>query len=162
MARSLDTDSHRTETPAATGASVADQVDVRGPRFAAWVTTVVLAIVLLTGAWWLLAAQAVVFAIGAALGPRRSPYGLLFAKLVAPRLRPATEHEPVAPLRFAQGVGFAFAAVGAVGYLAGLPLLGTIATAFALVAALLNAAFGFCLGCQLYPLIGYLRSTRSA
>ena len=137
------------------------QVDVRGPRFAAWITTAVLAVVLLTGAWWLLAAQAVVFAIGAALGPRRSPYGLLFAKLISPRLRPATEREPVGPLRFAQAVGFIFAAVGVAGFLAGLPLLGVMATAFALVAALLNAAFGFCLGCQLYPLIGYLRRTQS-
>ena len=142
--------------------SAAPQVDVRGPRFAAWVTTAVLAIVLLTSAWWLLAAQAVVFAIGAALGPRRSPYGLLFAKFVAPRLRPATEREPAAPLRFAQAVGFAFAAVGVAGYLAGLPLLGTIATALALVAALLNAAFGFCLGCQIYPLISYARRARLA
>lgn len=146
----------------ATSTPAVAAVDVRGPRFAAWITTVVLAVVLLTGAWWLLAAQAVVFAIGAALGPRRSPYGVLFAKLIAPRLWPVTEREPVAPLRFAQGVGFVFAAVGVVGYLAGLPLLGAIATAFALVAALLNAAFGFCLGCQLYPLIGYLRSARSA
>lgn len=137
------------------------QVDVRGPRFAAWITTAVLAIVLLTNAWWLLAAQALVFAIGAALGPRRSPYGLLFAKLVAPRLRPVTEREPAAPLRFAQAVGFVFAAVGVAGYLADIPLLGAIATAFALVAALLNAAFGFCLGCQIYPLLGYLRRTRT-
>lgn len=142
--------------------TAAAQVDIRGPRFAAWATTAVLAIVLLTGAWWLLAAQAAVFAIGAALGPRHSPYGLLFATLVAPRLRPATEREPVAPLRFAQAVGFVFAAVGVLGYATGHPLLGTLATAFALVAALLNAAFGFCLGCQLYPLIGYLRRTRSA
>ncbi|WP_038170329.1 DUF4395 domain-containing protein [Tomitella biformata] len=157
MATSINTSSTTTAHD-----SARPQVDVRGPRFAAWVTTAVLAIVLLTGAWWLLAAQALVFAIGAALGPRRSPYGLLFASQIAPRLQPATEREPVAPLRFAQTVGFVFAAVGVLGYATGHPLLGAIATAFALVAALLNAAFGFCLGCQLYPLIGYLRRIRSA
>lgn len=138
--------------------SRSDQVDVRGPRFAAWLTTAVLAGVLLTGSWQLLAAQAVVFALGAALGPRRSPYGLLYAKVLAPRLSPPTEREPVAPLRFAQGLGLAFAVLGTLGYLAAAPVLGAVATGAALVAALLNAAFGLCLGCQLYPLLTLLRT----
>lgn len=137
-------------------------VDVRGPRFSAWVTTAVLVAVLLVyeisplGAAVLLAAQAVVFAIGAALGPRRHPYGVLFARLVAPRLAPVTDREPVAPLRFAQLVGLVFAVVGVAG-MAVAPLIGLIATAFALAAAFLNAAFGICLGCQLYPLVVHLR-----
>lgn len=135
------------------------QVDVRGPRFAAWITTVVLAVVLLTGSGLLLAAQAAVFAVGAVLGPRRSPYGLLYAHLLAPRLHPTTERETVAPLRFAQSVGFTFALVGTVGYLLGSPLVGAIATGAALVAALLNAAFAVCLGCQLYPLLALARRT---
>ncbi len=138
--------------------SRSDQVDVRGPRFAAWLTTAVLAVVLLTGSWQLLATQAVVFALGAALGPRRSPYGLLYAKVLAPRLSPPTEREPVAPLRFAQGLGLAFAVLGTLGYLAAAPVLGAVATGAALVAALLNAAFGLCLGCQLYPLLTLLRT----
>ena len=141
------------------------QVDVRGPRFAAWVTTVVLLAVLVVSAFStvaatiLLAAQAVVFAIGALRGPRQHPYGLIFAKFVAPRLSPVTEREPVPPLKFAQLVGFIFAVVGVAGFAAGVPLLGVIATAFALFAAFLNAAFGICLGCQLYPLVARLRRT---
>src|SRR4051812_27337789 len=125
-------------------------VDVRAPRFAAWVTSAVLAVALLTGAGWLVAAQAVVFAVGAFAGMRRGPYGLLFRVLIAPRLGPAREREPEAPLRFAQLVGFVFAVIGAAGYLLGAPVVGAVATAFALVAALLNAAVGFCLGCELY------------
>ncbi|MGV0746589.1 DUF4395 domain-containing protein [Mycolicibacter heraklionensis] len=138
------------------------QVDVRGPRFTAWITTAVLVAVLLiagfspVGAAILLAAQAVVFAIGATAGPRRHPYGLLFARLVAPRLGPVTEREPVAPLRFAQLVGLVFAVIGVAGF-AFAPAVGLIATAFALAAAFLNAAFGICLGCQLYPLVIRLR-----
>ncbi|MEO9221107.1 MAG: DUF4395 domain-containing protein [Mycobacteriaceae bacterium] len=135
-----------------------DSVDVRGPRFAAWVTTAVLAVVLLTGSGILLALQAAVFAIGAACGPRRSPYGWLYAHLVAPRLSAATEREPVAPLRFAQAVGFGFALIGTVGFVLGAPALGFLATAAALVAALLNAAFGLCLGCRLYPLVALART----
>jgi len=128
-------------------------VDPRGPRFAAWVTSAVLALVLLTGSGWLLAAQAAVFAAGAVFGLRYAPYGLLYRRFVAPHLDPPTEREPEAPPRFAQGVGFAFAAVGAVGYLAGLPVLGDVAAALALAAAFLNAAFGFCLGCEAYLII---------
>jgi hypothetical protein len=142
-------------------------VDVRGPRFAAWVTTGVLALTIVVsgfspiGAAVILGAQAVVFAIGAARGPRRHPYGLVFATLVAPRLGPVTEREPVPPLKFAQLVGFVFAFIGVVGFAVGVPLLGLIATGLALVAAFLNAAFGICLGCQLYPLIARLSQTSS-
>lgn len=148
--------------PAHVDGKVDVQVDVRGPRFAAWVTTAVLVAVLLisdvsaTGAAVVLAVQAAVFAIGAALGPRRHPYGRVFARLVAPRLAPPTEREPAAPLRFAQLVGLVFAVVGVAGF-ATTPVVGVIATAFALGAAFLNAAFGICLGCQLYPLAARLR-----
>ena len=109
----------------------------------------------------LLAAQAVVFAVGAALGPRRHPYGLVFSTLVAPRLGPVTEREPVAPLKFAQAVGLVFAVVGVAGFAAGSPTLGLVAIGFALAAAFLNAAFGICLGCQLYPLFLRLNPTHS-
>ena len=125
-------------------------IDVRAPRFAAWVTSAVLAVALLTGSGVLVAVQAVVFAVGAAAGLRHAPYGLLFRTLVAPRLDPVREREPEAPVRFAQLVGLLFALVGAAGYLLGAPTVGAVATGLALVAALLNAATGFCLGCELY------------
>jgi Domain of unknown function (DUF4395) len=140
-----------------------DQVDVRGPRFAAWVSTAVLVLTLVVSAFSapvaavILGAQTVVFAITAWRGPRNGPYGALFRKLVAPRIGPVTEREPVPPLRFAQLVGFIFASIGVVGFAAAIPLLGVIATGFALFAAFLNAAFGICLGCQLYPLVARLR-----
>jgi hypothetical protein len=128
-------------------------IDPRGPRFSAAITTVILAVVLVTSSVWLLAVQAVVFAAGAVLGLRYSPYGLLYRWLVRPRLRPPAELEPEAPPRFSQGVGLVFAVVGLAGYAAGLTWLGAVATAFALVAAFLNAVFGFCLGCEMYLLI---------
>ena len=136
----------------------AGQVDIRGPRFAAWITTGVLVLVLLVSAFSIPAAavligpQAIVFALGALHGPQGSPYGWLFANFVAPRIGPATETEPVAPLHFAQLVGFVFAAAGFIGFASGIGVLGAIFTAFALFAAFLNAAFGICLGCMIYPL----------
>jgi len=125
-------------------------VDVRGPRFAASVTAVVLAVALVLGSGVLVAVQAVVFAVGAFAGLRYAPYGAFFRAVVAPRLGPVREREPEAPPRFAQLVGLLFAVVGAAGYLLGAPVLGAVATGFALVAALLNAVTGFCLGCELY------------
>src|SRR5688572_13150439 len=110
-------------------------VDVRGPRFAAWITALVLAVALLTGSGWLVAVQAVVFAVGAFAGLRYSPYAVLFRLLVAPRLGSVQEREPEAPPRFAQLVGLLFALTGAAGYLFGAPVLGAVATGFALVAA---------------------------
>jgi hypothetical protein len=151
----MSTEQASTTEPAGTPAR--GQIDVRGPRFGAWVTTVVLAVVLITGWWPLLAAQAVVFAVGALAGLRRAPYGLVFRYLVAPRLGPVTEREDPAPPRFAQAVGLAFAVIGVVGYATGLTALGVVATALALVAALLNAAVGFCLGCEMYLLLRRVR-----
>jgi hypothetical protein len=126
------------------------EIDVRGPRFAAAVTAIVLAVALVLGSGVLVAIQAVVFAVGAFAGLRHAPYGVLFRVLVAPRLGPVREREPEAPPRFAQLVGLLFAVVGAAGYLLGSPVTGAVATGLALVAALLNAATGFCLGCELY------------
>jgi hypothetical protein len=112
-----------------------------------------------SGAAAVLAGQAVVFALGAWYGPRRHPYGLVFARLIAPRLAPTTEREPVAPLKFAQLIGLVFALVGVAGFLT-VPAVGLVATVFALAATFLNAAFGICLGCQLYPLVARLRRVR--
>src|SRR3954449_12851118 len=113
--------------------AVPPEIDVRGPRFAASVTAVVLAVALVLGSGVLVAVQAVVFAVGAFAGLRYAPYGAFFRVVVAPRLGPAGEREPEAPVRFAQLVGFVFAVVGTVGYLVSAPLFGAIAAGLALV-----------------------------
>lgn len=128
-------------------------IDVRGPRFGAAVTAVVLAAVLVTGSVWLLAWQTLAFALGAAGGVTRSPYGVLFRAVVRPRLGPPTEFEPPEPPRFAQAVGLGFAAVGLTGHAVGADWLGLAATGCALAAAFLNAVFGYCLGCEMYLLV---------
>ena len=123
-------------------------IDPRGPRFAAWVTTAVLAAVLLTASTVLLAAQAIVFALGAA---GHNPYALFWKRFL--KRTPPVELEPAAPPRFAQLVGLAFALTGTVALAAGATTVGLIATGAALSAALLNAAFGICLGCEIYLII---------
>jgi hypothetical protein len=128
-------------------------IDPRGPRFGAVITTIVLAVVLITGSAWLLGAQLLVFAVGAVFGLRYAPYGIVYRRLVRPRLGPPARTEAEAPPRFSQGVGMVFAAGGVLGYALGASAVGITCTAFALFAAFLNAAFDFCLGCQVYLFI---------
>jgi hypothetical protein len=128
-------------------------VDPRGPRFTAWMTAIILAVVLLTGWWRLLAAQTVLFAMCAFITLKLNPWGHVYRAAIQPRIKPTTEREEAAPLRFAQGVGFVFALVGTIGYATGFTTVGIVATSFALVAALLNAAFGLCLGCEMFLLL---------
>ncbi len=127
-------------------------LDPRGVRFTAAITSVILAVGLVTGSWRVLAAQTVLFALCAFVGMGLNPWGALYRSTVAPRLQPVpeSEREDPAPVRFSQGVGFVFAVIATAGYALEWTTLGMVANAFALAAALLNAAFGYCLGCQLY------------
>ena len=133
---------------------MSNQIDARGPRFGALITTVVLAVILVSIpsslASVLLAIQTLAFGLGAFVGLHAQPYGVIYRKLVAPRLSPPTSFEAPQPPRFAQLVGFIFAAVGLVALVAGSTLVAQIAVGFALGAAFLNAAFAICLGCEMY------------
>lgn len=132
-------------------------VDPRGVRFSAWITVVVLSSYLITGATWILALQALIFASGAVFGLRAAPYGVAFKLLVRPRLGPPAGLEAEAPPRFAQAVGALFAVVALLGVVAGAQWLAYGAAAMALAAAFLNAAFNFCLGCETYLLLRRMR-----
>ncbi|MBC2931660.1 DUF4395 domain-containing protein [Nocardioides sp. zg-1228] len=146
-----------TATPRPAGSARPDGlIDPRGPQLAAAVTAVVLASVLLLPTPYavaLLAVQAALFAVGAVRGVQATPYAWLFRRLVRPRLAPPAEWEAPEPPRFAQAVGLAFALVGLGGFAAGATVLAQVAVGLALVAALLNAAFAFCLGCEVYLLV---------
>ena len=128
-------------------------IDARGPRFGAVITTAVLATALATSNLWVIVAQAIVFAIGAFRGPQFTPYALIFKKIVKPRLKSAVVTEDVRPPQFAQSVGLIFALVAITGSITGISGLFVVAVSFALAAAFLNAAFNFCLGCEMYLLL---------
>ena len=141
-------------------AAPASGIDPRSPRFGAGITAVLLLVVIglaLSGAEaaavWLLVAIAVLFALGAFRGIRKHPYGVIFRRLVRPRLAPPSTLEDPTPPTFAQGVGLFVVVVGLVLYLAGVPLAIVVAAAAAFVAAFLNSVFAYCLGCQLYLLL---------
>ena len=134
------------------------EIDARGPRFSAALTTVVLAIALVTGSLWVATFQAVIFAIGAIKGPQFTPYAFIYRTLIKPRMKSPLRTEDVRPPKFAQSIGLIFALVALVGSASGAPVVFTVAIAAALAAAFLNAAFDFCLGCQIYLLLARLRS----
>ena len=121
-------------------------------------TTVVLATALATNNVWVIVAQGIVFAIGALKGPQFTPYAFIYKSIVKPRLKGEVPTEEVNPPQFAQKVGLLFAVVAIVGAAIGLDLVFTIAVAGALGAAFLNAAFNFCLGCEIYLLLLRARS----
>lgn len=170
-------------------------IDPRGPRFAAWITSVLLLVATVLGlveasqpptavafGWFayqpladsvffpggitgpvvqhrvtqpafLLTLVIALLFLWSVLSPRTQPWGVIFRTLVRPRLAAPAELEDPRPPRFAQGVGLFVVAVGLVLHLLGVPWALPIATAMAFVAAFLNAAFGLCLGCQLYLLL---------
>jgi hypothetical protein len=135
-------------------------IDARGPRWSAVITTVVLATALVTSSLWVIAFQATVFAIGALRGPQFRPYAVIFKKLIKPRLKSAATLEDVRPPQFAQAVGLGFALVAVIASVTGSGGVFTIAVGFALAAAFLNAAFDFCLGCEMYLLILRARTAK--
>jgi len=131
-------------------------IDPRGPRVAATLTSSVLALVLVTPrpvSVALLVLQTAIFAIGAARGVQHTPYAAVFRGLVRPRLGAPGELEDPRPPRFAQGLGLVFVAVALLSLAAGATAVGLVLTGLALVAALLNAVFGLCLGCELYLIL---------
>lgn len=149
------------------------RIDVRGPRFAASITAVLLLIAtflslvgVATGdlasaslgarvadpGFLLVLVIAALFLWGV-VSPRTAPWGVLYRRVVQPRLAPPTEFEDPRPPRFAQGVGLFVTVVGLLLHLAGVPWALPIAAAAAFLAAFLNAVFGLCLGCQLYLLL---------
>ena len=134
------------------------EIDARGPRFSAALTTIVLAIALVTGSLWVATFQAIVFAIGAIKGPQFTPYAFLYRTVIKPRLKSPLRTEDVRPPKFAQSIGLIFAIVAIAGAATGTSVVFTVAVAAALAAAFLNAAFDFCLGCQIYLILTRIRN----
>jgi hypothetical protein len=144
-------------------------IDPRGPRFTAAITAALLLVTAVLGfggldlaALLVLTAITAVFAWSAVAGVARNPFGLVFRALVRPRLAPPSELEDPRPPTFAQLVGFLVTGTGVVLGLLGVAAAVPIAAALAFIAAFLNAAFGFCLGCQLYLLLVRARVIRTA
>ncbi len=133
-------------------------IDARGPRYSAGITTTVLALALITESNYLIGFQFAVFLSAVLFGLRRSIYGIIYRNLIQPRLSGPVPSENEAAPRFAQLIGALFAFVALLGGITANTPLFLTATSFALAAAFLNAAFGFCLGCQMYLILVRVRA----
>ncbi|CAB4542558.1 MAG: DUF4395 family protein [Actinobacteria bacterium] len=136
------------------------EIDPRGPRFGAIITS----ILLLTDVYlaWdlktfplavsLLSVITALFAIGAIFGNSKHPYGYLFKRLIRPLLQAPKELEDSRPPQFAQLIGLICAGIAlAFGFLGEAYQLGLIiAVSATFFASFLNAAFNYCLGCQIW------------
>lgn len=146
-------------------------IDPRAPRFSAGITAVLLlftiGFALSAGgepaatlaerasqpAFVLFAVITALFAWGAFAGVSRHPYAWLYRALVRPRLGAPTHLEDPKPPTFSQAVGLVVTVVGVVLHLAGVPSGLVCSAAAAFMAAFLNSAFDYCLGCQIYLLL---------
>jgi hypothetical protein len=131
-------------------------IDVRGPRFGAAITTVVLGTALVVQGpvgVGLVAWQWLAFAISTILGLAWSPYGNLF-RFVKRRfdLGPAPDVETEGPPRFAQACGLAVASIALILFAVGASTAGWVAVAVVLALSALLALTGICVGCELYLL----------
>ena len=136
-----------------------DHVDPRQTRFSAGATAGVLAFVLfivdVARPWGLglLASQVAVFAFTAFVSIQWSLWAQIYARFIWARIGAPTELEDARPLRFAQLVGFVFAALALTSFAVGLDLAGYTLTALAFGSAALKLSTGLCLGCKAYVLV---------
>jgi len=134
-------------------------IDVRGPRFSAAITFVVLVAAFLLRSTPLLAVQVAVFAVAALAGLRYSPYGNIF-RFLKRRLDwgPPPATEPEAGPRFSQLMGFLVSGAGLVAILAGGSMIGWGLVLVVVALSGLLAATGLCVGCEMYALGARLRN----
>jgi hypothetical protein len=135
-----------------------EQIDPRGPRFGASIINVFSIIIFFLAletstvalAQSILAIVWVSFLWGTLFGNSKHPFGLLYKKLVRPRLSAPKELEDARPPRFAQLVGLFVTSIGFVLAALAVPYGIAIAAGALFAASTLQAYFGYCLGCQIY------------
>ena len=142
------------------------QIDPRGYRVGAGMTSLIAIVGLLLGAGTpgtvTFAVLALLFLPGAIVGPQATLQSFLFRKLLRPRLGPPRTTESFRPPRFAQLLGLICAVLATVFGLAGAEVGFYVFAGFVVGASFLNSAFGFCLGCEIYLLLGRMRSPQAA
>ncbi|MGW0036942.1 DUF4395 domain-containing protein [Gordonia sp. NPDC003376] len=100
--------------------------------------------------WALYALVAIGFLLRVLAGPRFSPFGQLSVRVIAPRIWRKTKLVPGPPKRFAQGIGLVVSSTALVLSVLGFGLAAQIVLGVLVVAATLEFALGFCLGCTIF------------
>jgi uncharacterized protein DUF4395 len=106
---------------------------------------------------WLVGLVGVAMAIGA-VWPDSGPFRLLYKNVVVPAnlVKPNVIADDPAPHRFALGFGAVVVLLATVILALGLPIIGWALSAIVALLAFINFAFNYCVGCQIYFLLGRL------
>jgi hypothetical protein len=136
-----------------------DVVDARAPRFLQATVGAGAVAALLTGWWWLYGLLSLQLVAGLVLGRRWCLPCVAYFRYVQPRLGEGRV-EDARPPRFANKIGASVLGLAFAAHLAGLDAAGTALGALVAVLALLAAATGLCVGCELYKLAARLRGVR--
>ncbi len=132
--------------------SFPDPVNEKAARVVAGVVAAASWLIVVTGWHWLLVPLAYGFWARVLTGPTLSPLGRFAVQVAAPRLG-APKEVPGPPKRFAQGVGATLSSAALMAWLAGSGGTATVLAAMIGVAATLEAALAFCLGCTMFGLL---------
>ena len=133
-----------------------DVIDARAPRFNQVVVGTVSLIAIVTGTWWLLGLLAIQLVVGLTFGRRYCLPCVAYFELIQPRFGEG-EIEDARPPRFANIVGAVFLSGATVAYSAGLTGVGFLLGGMVAALALLAAATGLCVGCEIYKVVAKLR-----
>jgi hypothetical protein len=136
-----------------------DVIDARAPRFNQATIGVLSVVALLTGWWWLLSLLAVQLVVGLRFGRRFCLACVAYFRFVQPRFGEGPV-EDARPPRFANLVGAVVLSAATLAYLAGFPVVGAVLGGVVATLALLAAATGLCVGCELYRLLARVRGVR--
>jgi hypothetical protein len=150
------------------------QLDPRGPRFGAGITSVLMLMVIYfsldSNGWfavapqsgstftpgvdplavWIMSFSVVMFTIGSTAGPAKHPFSYLYKFTLRKLLKAPTYLEPAKPVHFAQVIGLVVTGSGLALHFIGVPNALPVAAALAFLAAFVNAVFAYCIGCQMY------------
>lgn len=134
------------------------QLDPRGPRFGAGITSVLMLVVIYLSldptttqaALAVMIFAVAMFTLGSTLGPAKHPYSYIYKFTLRKFLKAPTFLEPAKPVHFAQVIGLVVTGTGLVLHLMSVPNALPIAAAAAFLAAFVNAVFAYCIGCQMY------------
>lgn len=136
-----------------------DVIDARAPRFNQAVVGVLSLVTVVTGLWGFVAALALQLIVGLRFGRKYCLACVFYFEVVQPRIGEG-ELEDARPPRFANVVGAIFLSVSTVAFAAGLTVAGTVLAAIVAALALLAAATGFCMGCEIYKLVARARGIK--
>lgn len=137
-----------------------DVIDSRAPRLNQATVGILSLVAVLTGWWWLLGLLAVQLIAGLTLGRKFCLPCVFYFEVVQPRIGEG-EIEDSRPPRFANILGSVFLGAATLAHLVNLSTLGWVLGGIVAALALVAAATGLCVGCELYRAVARARGVRS-